>query len=115
MFRALINWMDRDWANRRYNPVFAFAQRLVWGAPVFLSLAVISALEALGFAHDGPAVLAVLALGGAGMFAIMLVSLYRWAIGYSRSDFQKQAAAEHRARVAGRQAFFRRWFRPNGS
>ncbi len=64
MFRALVNWMNRDWANRRYNPVFAFAQRFAWGAPVFLSLAVIGALEVLGFAHDGPAVLAVLALGG---------------------------------------------------
>jgi hypothetical protein len=115
MFRALMNWMDQDWANRRYNPVFALAQRLVWCVPVFLSLAVIGALEALGFSHDGPAVLGVLALGIAGMFAIMLVSLYRWAIGYSRSDFQTRAAAEHRARVAGRQAFFRRWLKPNGS
>ena len=115
MFPALIKWMDRDWANRRYNPAFAFAQRFVWGVPVFLSLAVIGALEALGFLHDGPAVLGVLALGFAGMFAIMLVSLYRWSIGYSRSDFQKQAAADHRGGVAGRQAFFRRWFKPNGS
>lgn len=75
MFRALNNWMDRDWANRRYNPMFAFAQRLVWGVPVFLSLAVIGAIEALGLSHDSPAVLAVLALGGAGMLAIMLVSI----------------------------------------
>ena len=107
--------MDRDWASRRYNPVFAFAQRLVWGVPIFLSLAVIGALEALGFSRDGPAVLGVLALGVAGMFAIMLVSLYRWAIGYSRSEFQERAAAEHRERVAGRQEFFRRWFKPNDS
>lgn len=114
MFRALINWMDRDWANRRYNPVFAFAQRLVWGVPVFLSLAVIGALEALSFSHADPAVVTVLTLGCVGMFAIMLVSLYRWAIGYSRSDFQKQVAAEHRAKVARRPTYFRRWFKPNG-
>ncbi len=115
MFRALINWMDRDWASRRYNPVFAFAQRLVWGVPVFLSLAVIAALEGLGFSHDGPVVLSVFALGGAGMFTIMLVSLYRWMDGYSRSDFQERAAGEHRKRVASRQAFLRRWLKPNGS
>ncbi|MET3439119.1 hypothetical protein [Sphingomonas sp. 1185] len=115
MFRALINWMDRDWTSRRYNPVFAFAQRLVWGVPVFLSLAVISALEALGFSRDGPVALGVFALGGAAMFAMMLVSLYRWAVGYSSSQFQEQAAAERRERVAGRQAFFRRWFKPHGS
>lgn len=115
MFRALINWMDRDWANRRYNPVFAFAQRLVWGVPVFLSLAVISALESLGFSHDGPVVFGVLALGVAGMFTIMLVSLYRWMAGYSCSNFQERAAEEHRKRVSARQAFFRRWLKPNGS
>lgn len=114
MFRALINWMDRDWARQRYNPVFAFGQRLVWGIPVFVSLAVIGALEALGFSRDGPAVLGTLVLGAVGMFAFMLLSLYRWAAGYSRSEFQERAAAEHRARVAGRQAFFRRLFKQNG-
>jgi hypothetical protein len=30
MFRALIDWMDRDWASRKYNPVLAFGQRFVW-------------------------------------------------------------------------------------
>jgi hypothetical protein len=115
MLRALINWMDRDWAHRKYNPVFAFGQRLVWGVPVFLSLAVIGALEALGFSRDGPAVLGALVLGVAGTFAIMLISLYRWATGYSRSEFQERAAAEHRARSARRQASFRRLFKQNGS
>ena len=115
MFRALIKWMDRDWAIRRYNPVFALGQRLLWGVPVFVSLAVIAALEASGFSRNGPVTLVALALGMTGTFAVMLISLYRWAIGYSRSDFQERAAAEHRARVAGRQRFFRRWFKPNGS
>ena len=115
LFRALIAWMDRDWASRRYNPVFAFAQRLVWGVPIFLSLAVIGALEALGFSQDSTAVLGVLAVGAVGMAAIMLVSLYRWAIGYSRSEFQERAAAEHREREAKRAAFLRRWLKPNGS
>ena len=64
MFRALINWMDRDWTSRRYNPVFAFAQRLVWGVPGFLSLAGISALEALGYLLDGTVALGVYVTGG---------------------------------------------------
>jgi hypothetical protein len=115
MFRALIGWMDRDWASRKYNPVFAFGQRLLWGVPLFLSIAVMGILDALGFPRDSPAVLAVFAVGAIGMFTVMLISLYRWAIGYSRSDFQERAAAEHRARVAARQAFFRRWFKWNGS
>jgi len=115
MFRALINWMDRDWASRRYNPVFAFGQRLVWGVPVFLSIAVTGALEAMGFSRDGPAVLGTIVLGVIGMFAVMLVSLYRWAVGYSRSEFQERTAAEHRVRIAARQAFLRRIFKRNGS
>jgi hypothetical protein len=115
MLRALINWMDRDWASRRHNPVFAFGQRLVWGVPVFLSLAVIGALEAMGLSRNGPAVIGTVVLGVVGMFAILLVSLYRWAAGYSRSEFQERAAAEHRVRVARRQAFFRRLFKQSGS
>lgn len=113
MFRALIAWMDRDWARRNYNSLFAYRQRLVWCAPLFVSIAVISLLDAFGFSRDSSAALTVFALGATGMFAIMLVSLYRWAIGYSRSDFQEQAAAKHRARVAARHAFIRRWFRRN--
>lgn len=115
MFRALIGWMDRDWSSRKYNPVFAFGQRLIWGVPMFISLAIISLLDALGFPRDSPATLTVLALGMIGVFTVMLVSLYRWAIGYSRSDFQSRAAAEHRARVAGRQALLRRLFKRDGS
>lgn len=81
MFHALINWMDRDWESRRYNPVFAFAQRLVRLVPVLLSLAVIAVLKCLGFSHDGPVAVSVFALGMAGTFTIMLVSLYRWMAG----------------------------------
>lgn len=108
MFRALVGWMDRDWASRKYNSVFAFGQRFLWGAPVVISLAVGSALEAIGYPSDGMAILVVFALGVAGMFAIMTISLYRWAIGYSRSDFQEQAAAEHRARVSASHTWLRR-------
>jgi hypothetical protein len=115
MFRALIGWMDRDWASRKYNPVLAFGQRFVWALPVFASIAVIGILDALNFPSDSPVTLLILALGVAGMCAVMLLSLYRWAAGYSRSDFQERAAAEHRARVAARQALLRRWFKRNDS
>ena len=115
MFRALIGWMDRDWATRRYNPVFAFGQRFVWGLPVFASLAMMGILDALGVPSDSPATLVIFALGAAGMIAIMLLSLYRCSVGYSRSDYQEKAAAEHRARVAARQAPLRRWLKRNGS
>ena len=115
MLSALIGWMDRDWASRKYNPVFAFAQRFVWGVPLFVSIAVIGSLDALGFPRDSSATLTAFALGATGMFAIMLVSLYRWASGYSRSDFQEGAAAEHRARLVARRALLRRWFKRNGS
>lgn len=115
MFRALIGWMNRDWASRKYNPVLAFGQRLVWGLPVFASIAVIGVLDALGFTRDGSTTLLVIVFGAAGMCAIVLVSLYRWTIGYGRSDFQERAAAEHRGRVAARQALLRRWFNRSGS
>ncbi|MEG3163103.1 hypothetical protein U1701_00680 [Sphingomonas sp. PB2P19] len=115
MFRALIGWMDRDWASRKYNPVFAFGQRIVWSIPFLVSIAVIGILDVLDFPRDSSASLMVIALGATGTFAVMLVSLYRWAVGYSRSDFQDRAATEHRARVAARQTFFRSWFKRNGN
>lgn len=114
MFRALIGCIDRDWARRNYNPVFAFAQRFSWSVPVFVSIAIVSILDALGYSRDSLATLLVLVLGVAGMFAIMLLSLYRWADGYSRSDFQERAATEHRARVAARRALLLSWFKRNG-
>lgn len=115
MFRALIGWMDRDWASRRYNPVFAFGQRFVWGVPWLVSIAAIGVLDALGFPRDSSVPLTVFALGAIGTFVIMLVSLYRWAIGYGRSDFQEQAAMGHQARVVARRALLRRWFKRNDS
>ncbi len=111
MFRALIGWIDRDWASRKYNPVFAFGQRFLWGVPVFVSLGVVAIMAALGAEPNGTATLVVFALGAVGMLAAMLFSIYRWMVGYSRSDFQEHAAAEQRARVATRQALVRRWFR----
>jgi hypothetical protein len=111
MFRALTAWIDRDWASRKYNPLFAFGQRLLCFVPVFVSLGVIAIMKALGAEPNGTATLVVLALGAVAMLAVMLVSIYRWMVRYSRSDFQEHAAAEHRARVAARQALIRRWFR----
>ncbi|MGA1797337.1 hypothetical protein VH567_00980 [Sphingomonas sp. 4RDLI-65] len=113
MFLALIDWIDRDWASRKYNPVFAFGQRFVWGVPVFISIAIGIALEALGYPSDGTAILVVVVLGAAGMFSIMLISLYRWAVGYSRSDFQERAAAEHRAQLLARHRRLRQLFNRN--
>lgn len=115
MFRALIGWMDRDWASRKYNSVFAFGQRFFWGLPLFVSIAVTGVLDALGYSRDGLANLAVIILGVVGSFAIMFVSLYRWAVGYGRTESHERAAAEHRTRVTARQALLRRRFKRNGS
>ena len=115
MFRALIGWMDRDWADRKYNPVFAFAQRLVWGVPLLVSIAAVGLLDVLGFPLDSVATPTALALGATGTVVIMLIALYRWAIGYSRSDFQKRAAAEHRAGASARKSLLTRWLERDGS
>lgn len=109
MFRAIMSWIDRDLASRKYSPVFSFGQRLLWSLPVFLSLAAISVMEALGAEPGGTATLVVFILGGIGMVAAMLVSIYRWMAGYSRTAFQEEAAADHRARVAATQAQLRQW------
>lgn len=111
MFRLLVGWMDRDWASRQYNPVFAFTQRLVWGVPVLVSIAAVGLLDALGYARDSEATLVTVGLGIVGSFALMMLSSYRWAKGYTRSDFQEQAAIERQSRLASRQGIFRRLFK----
>jgi hypothetical protein len=82
---------------------------------MFVSIAVVGVLDAFGYPRGSTAPLVVVALGGAGTFAIMLVSLYRWSIGYSRSDFQEQAAAEHREHATARRGLLRRLFKRNDS
>lgn len=113
--KSIIRWMDRDWAARRYNPVFAFAQRFVWGVPFMLSIALIGILEIIGLPSNGPISTIILVLGGVGMFVVMLVSMYRWAKGYGQTSFQERQANTHRDKVSERSASIRNWIWPNGN
>jgi hypothetical protein len=88
--------MDRDWERRSYNPLFAFAQRLVWAAPLLAALLLMELLETLGVARGSFVVIALLVCGAFGTFAMLGLSMYRWMAGYSRSAFQEQAAQDYR-------------------
>lgn len=66
--------MDRDWASRKYIPISAFRQRSIWGVSMLVSIAVIDVLDGLGYPRDSAATLTVFAIGGTGMFTIIIVS-----------------------------------------
>lgn len=102
LFKSLLRWMDKDWEARDYNPVHAYAQRLIWTAPFLAALLLVALFESIGFQRDSPVIVGSLILGSAGMFLMLGVSLYRWMAGYSRSDWQDRKAKEHRADIAAR-------------
>jgi hypothetical protein len=97
LIRAFAAWMDRDWDGRNYNPIFAFAQRLLWIAPLIAALVLMGLLETLGVSRESLAVTALLVCGALGTLALVGLSLYRWVTGYSRSERQDQAARDYRA------------------
>jgi hypothetical protein len=97
LVKSLVAWMDRDWEGRNYNPVLAFAQKLLWIAPSIAALLLMWLLETLGVSRNSTLVTVLLICGALGSFGMFGLSLYRWMQGYSRSQFQDQAAKEYRA------------------
>lgn len=100
LIRSLVAWMDRDWQGRNYNPIFAFAQRLLWIAPLIAALLLMGLLETLGVSRESLAVSALLVCGALGTLVMVGLSLYRWMTGYSRSEWQDQAAKDYRRNPA---------------
>lgn len=99
MLRGSVRWVDRDWAARRYNATAAVGQRVIWIAPLLLSVA---AIDVLDCPPQSAGAATILVIGGIGTLAVMLFSLYRWAVGYSRPEFHEEAAAKRRAKEAAR-------------
>ncbi|AEG47897.1 hypothetical protein Sphch_0197 [Sphingobium chlorophenolicum L-1] len=85
--------MDRDWERRRYNPVFAFAQRLMWCVPIV----VVAFVGHLFDAEQGDVLYDWgLPVGMAMTLMLMGWSFYRWFSGYSRTDWQEKQAQKLR-------------------
>jgi hypothetical protein len=92
--------MDRDWERRNYNPLLAFAQRSMWGAPLLVALLLMGLLESPGLPRESSVVTALLVCGALGSLAMLCLSVYRWMAGYCRSAFQERAAQDHRKNPA---------------
>ena len=104
MFRGLIAWMDRDWARQDYNVTFRSWQRVLLVLPVLVSLILADMLEVFGLPSNGAVGLTIFAFGVVTSLVVTAVSLYRWAMGYGRSDYQERKAAELKAALAARRA-----------
>ena len=100
MLSRLTRWIDRDWERRRYLSIIAIAQRLLWVAPILVAIVIMELAEALGASPTGPVTLAILIAGMAGCVFTFSLSMYRWFIGYSRTDWQEKQAAARRGKSA---------------
>ena len=96
LIRSLVARMDRDWERRNYNPTSAFAQRLLWIAPLLVVLLLMGLMETLGVSRKSEVVTALTVCGALGTLVMVGLSLYRWMTGYSRSEWQDQAAKDYR-------------------
>lgn len=86
MMNRLIRWMDRDWQQRRYLPLLAIGQRLIWVAPMLVAIPLFSLAEALGAAASGPITLTIVIVGMLASLLMFSLSMYRWFVGYGRTE-----------------------------
>ena len=90
MLRRVLHWIDRDWERRRYLPLIAFGQRLLWIAPILLAILLMELAEALGASPSGPVTTAILIAGVVGCIITFAISMYRWFVGYGRTEWQEK-------------------------
>lgn len=95
LYRSVVAWLDRDWERRRYNPTFAFAQKLFWLSPFFLisAICLIAGAKPGDFLYDK-----VLLIGLALSIIPFSISTYRWLRGYSRPSWHEEQARKRRER-----------------
>ncbi|WP_294257624.1 hypothetical protein [uncultured Sphingomonas sp.] len=84
--------MDRDWEQRRYLPLLAIGQKLIWVAPMLIAILLISLAEALGVAASGPITMAILIVGIVASLVMFGFSMFCWFVGYGRTDWQDAQA-----------------------
>lgn len=82
MLGALTAWIDRDWERRNYSPLFLVRQGLMVWAPLVVAFLAVSMLQ---LPIGGSASNIFLVLGALGSTSLMLLSGYRWFVGYGKS------------------------------
>lgn len=91
--KRLPGWIDRDWERRSYNPLFAFAQRLLWVTPL-LAIGAVGLLVGAGpghFLYDWG-----LPIGICLMLLLFGYSGYRWFVGYGRTSWHEEQVRKRR-------------------
>lgn len=101
MLRRVLRWIDRDWERRRYLPLLAFGQRLLWIAPILLAIVIMELAEALGASPSGPVTTTILIAGMVGCITTFAFSMYRWFVGYGRTEWQEKQAASRKVGKSG--------------
>ena len=99
LIKSLVRWIDKDWEGRRYNPVFAFAQRLVWCVPILLigMTGHLAGAKPGDFLYDWG-----LPIGMFLSLSLFGLSSYRWFRGYGRTDWQETQARKRSHDRSGR-------------
>lgn len=94
-FKALREWVDRDWERHSYIPTFAFAQKLLFLSPLLL-------LGIVSMVIDIPPGSAVYywGFGIAGILCLLIgvVQAWRWLMGYARPSWHEKQARKRSER-----------------
>lgn len=91
-FRAVRDWVDRDWEKRSYIPTYAIAQRLLFLLPLAL-LAIIDLIFELQ--PGSPTYYWSFGIAGAMCLLIGAFQGWRWVKGYSRPSWHEEQARKH--------------------
>jgi len=94
-FKALREWVDRDWERRSYNPTFAFAQKLLFLSPLLL-LGIVSMV--IDIPPGSPGYYWGFGVAGALCLLIGVFQGWRWLLGYVRPSWHEEQARKRSER-----------------
>lgn len=97
-FKALREWVDRDWEQRSYNPTFAFAQKLLFLSPLLL-LGIVSMV--IDIPPGSPDYYWGFGVAGAFCLLIGVYQGWRWLLGYVRPSWHEEQARKRSERRHG--------------
>lgn len=93
--RQLQRWIDRDWEKRGYNPMFAYAQKIMYLSPLLL----VGAADLVIGIPPGSS--AYYWSGGIALTLGLIIygwQLYRWLVGYVRPSWHEEQTRKRRER-----------------
>lgn len=98
MLRRINRLMDGAWERDGYSSSCSFRQRVLWITPMVVAIPLIGLAQALGASPTGRLTTLIAIVGIVACLLMFSLSMYRWFVGYSRTEYQEAQAAALRAK-----------------